>query len=186
MSPITIGLLALGMSVDAFAASVGQGATVQKRGFQAVLATGATFGIIEALTPLIGWALGLVASYYVAAVDHWIAFGLLLAVGLHTIIQALRGGEEPVVTAKKSWIALVVTAIGTSLDAMAVGVSLAFVDVPIVLVAAVIGLTTMVMTMLGMSIGRSLGRRFGRIIEVSGGLVLIAVGVTKLIEHLSA
>lgn len=185
---MTIGLLALGMSVDAFAAALGQGANARRRGIGAVLATGAIFGLIEALTPLIGWALGVMASYAIAAVDHWVAFGLLAAVGLRTIAEALRHtpAGQPPGGVSGGWLRVVATAVGTSIDAMAVGVSLAFVDVPILVVAAAIGVTTTAMALLGLGLGRRLGQRFGRGAELLGGLVLIGIGATILAEHLSA
>ena len=188
MTPVTIGLLALGMSVDAFAAALGQGANARRRGLGALLATGAIFGLVEALTPLIGWALGVMASYAIAAVDHWVAFGLLAAVGLRTIAEALRPApaQEAPRRLSNGWLRIVATAVGTSIDAMAVGVSLAFVDMPILAVAAAIGVTTTAMALLGLGLGRRLGQRFGRGVELVGGLVLIGVGATILVEHLRA
>lgn len=185
MAPFTIGLLAMSMSVDAFAASIGRGASTARRGLAAILATGLTFGIIEAITPLIGWGLGMVASRYVEAVDHWIAFGLLASVGLHMAWHALTAEEAATPRRGGRW-ALLATAIGTSLDAMAVGASLAFLDVNILVIAAAIGLATMAMSTLGLVLGRLLGQRFGRGTEVLGGVVLVIVGLTILYEHLGS
>ncbi|PJF10732.1 manganese efflux pump MntP family protein [Pseudorhodobacter sp. MZDSW-24AT] len=187
MSPISIGVLAIGMSVDAMIASLGRGAAVQRPSFQIALGTGVVFGVVEMITPLIGWLLGVVASQYVQAFDHWIAFGLLGAVGAHMAWAALsRSPEAPVSAGSASLVALVVTAVGTSLDAMAVGVSLAFLDVNILVVAVAIGLATMVMSTTGMVMGRYLGRRFGRYAEAFGGLALIVLGALILHEHLTA
>ena len=170
------------MSVDAFIASVGKGAKTKRPNFGNAIRTGAIFGVIEAITPLIGWSAGVAASQYVAAVDHWIAFALLAAVGTHMILQA-QSAEDHDAPSVTLW-ATVVTAIGTSLDAMAVGVSLAFLDVNIFLMALVIGLTTMMMSSAGILAGRFLGRRFGRIAETVGGVALCGLGLTILIEHL--
>ena len=185
MSPITIGVLAVSMSVDAFIAALGKGARAQRPGLGRALKTGAIFGTIEAITPLIGWAMGMAASAHVQAVDHWIAFALLGAVGLHMALQALtrQTGEDP---APASFWAVVATACGTSIDAMAVGVSLAFLDVNILFIALAIGLATMVMSATGMLTGRYLGRRFGQVIEGLGGLALIGLGSLILFEHLTA
>lgn len=185
MSPISIGVLAVSMSVDAFIASVGKGASAHRPSFGNAIRTGAIFGIVEATTPLIGWAAGVAASQYVAKVDHWIAFSLLAAVGAHMVIQALmrNGEEEP---ASSSLWTTVVTAVGTSLDAMAVGVSLAFLDVNIFIIASAIGIATMVMSATGMLAGRFLGQRFGRIAEAIGGCALFGLGAMILFEHLSA
>ena len=140
--------------------------------------------MIEAITPLIGWAAGVAASRYVAAVDHWIAFALLAAVGTHMILQA-QGADDHDAPSVTLW-ATVVTAIGTSLDAMAVGVSLAFLDVNIFPIALGIGGTNMMMSAAGILAGRFLGRRFGRIAETIGGVALFGLGLAILIEHLTA
>ncbi|SMO75749.1 manganese efflux pump MntP family protein [Paracoccus laeviglucosivorans] len=185
MSPISIGVLAVSMSVDAFIASLGKGATARRPGFGRAIKTGMIFGAVEAITPLIGWGLGMAASQYVQAVDHWIAFALLGAVGVHMALQALSRKPDDAPAPASVW-AVVVTAIGTSIDAMAVGVSLAFLDVNIFVIALAIGLATMVMSSTGMLAGRYLGHRFGRIIEAFGGLALITLGTLILIEHLTA
>lgn len=185
MTPISIGILAVSMSVDAFVACLGKGATQQRTGFGSALRTGAIFGTVEAITPLLGWLAGVAANQYVAAVDHWIAFALLSAVGLHMMLQALNRKAEEAPRPASPW-RTVVTAIGTSIDAMAVGVSLAFLQVDILVIALVIGMTTMAMGTTGMLAGRLLGQRFGRIAEVTGGLALLALGTIILAEHLTA
>lgn len=185
MSPISIGVLAVSMSVDAFIASLGKGAATRRPSFGHALRTGAIFGVVETLTPLIGWLMGMAASQYVAAVDHWIAFVLLGGVGLHMAIRAGGGGSDAGPGATSLW-ATVVTAVGTSIDAMAVGVSLAFLDVNIFLIAIAIGLTTMMMSSTGLYLGRVLGRRFGVIAEVVGGCALVGLGTLILVEHLRA
>ncbi|MFT3687552.1 manganese efflux pump MntP family protein [Paenirhodobacter sp.] len=185
MAPFTIGLLALSMSVDAFDASIGRGAGNTRHGLAAILATGLAFGVIEAITPLIGWSLGMVASRYVQAIDHWIAFGLLASVGLHMAYHALTADEDAP-PQRRGWWPVVVTAIGTSLDAMAVGASLAFIQVNILVIAGAIGLATMAMSTLGLMLGRLLGQRFGRATEVVVGIVLVIVGLTILTEHLAS
>ncbi len=185
MSPLSIGVLAISLSVDAFIASLGKGAVAQRPSFGHALRTGAIFGFVEALTPLIGWALGMAASHYVEAVDHWIAFVLLAGVGLHMALQALRREEEAAPVSTTLW-ATVVTAVGTSIDAMAVGVSLALLDVNIIVIAIAIGFTTMVMSSTGILAGRMLGSRFGRFAEAFGGIALIGLGGFILYEHLFA
>ena len=185
MSPVSIGVLAVSMSVDAFIAALGKGAATRRPTLGHALRTGAIFGAVEALTPLIGWALGLAASRYVQTVDHWIAFLLLGAVGVHMLLQARKGATEEAASGATLW-ATVLTAVGTSIDAMAVGVSLAFLQVNIVLIALAIGATTMVMSSTGVLAGRFLGRRFGRVAEAMGGGALIGLGSLILFEHLSA
>jgi putative Mn2+ efflux pump MntP len=186
MSPFAIGLLAVGMSIDALIASLGQGAGAARPGFLRALRTGLIFGGIETLTPLIGWLLGVVASQYVQTVDHWIAFGLLGGVGARMAFHALqRAPDEPAPVRGTGW-ALIATAVGTSIDAMAVGVSLAFLDVNIIVIALAIGLATTLMSTTGVLAGRLLGARFGRWAEALGGLALIGLGSAILFEHLTA
>jgi len=176
------------MSIDAFVAALGRGAVTHGATFPTALRTGLVFGAVEAATPVIGWMLGVAAGRYVAAVDHWIAFGLLAAVGGRMIFHALiRPKAEPLRRARGAAAAgLVATALGASLDAMAVGVSLSFVDVDIVTIALAIGLATTVMATTGMLAGRALGASFGRVAEVAGGMVLIGLGFAILQSHLGA
>lgn len=130
-------LLAFGMSMDAFAASIGKGATLHKPKFSEALRTGLIFGAIETLTPLIGWGLGMLASQFVLEWNHWIAFVLLVFLGGRMVIEGFRGnGDENDAPLQRHgfWL-LVTTAIATSLDAMAVGVGLAFLQVNIIATA---------------------------------------------------
>lgn len=185
MSPFAIMILAMGMSADAFAAAIGRGAASPHARWPDALRTGLIFGMIEALTPVIGWAAGVLASGYIRAFDHWIAFALLSLVGGRMLLEAMRREADAPPTAR-GLLALVATAVGTSLDAMAVGVSLAFLDVDILLIAAAIGLATFCMAAGGMLFGRLLGARFGRWAEALSGLALIVLGAAILVEHLSA
>ncbi|MDT1064034.1 manganese efflux pump MntP family protein [Paracoccus sp. CPCC 101403] len=185
MSPISIGVLAVSMSIDAFIASVGKGASARRPSFGNAIRTGAIFGLVETITPVIGWSAGVAASQYVAQVDHWIAFLLLAAVGVHMVFQALARDAEEEAGPSSLW-TTIGTAVGTSLDAMAVGVSLAFLDVNIFIIASAIGLATMVMSSTGMLAGRFLGKRFGRVAEAVGGCALFGLGALILFEHLTA
>ncbi|CAA2141689.1 manganese efflux pump MntP family protein [Hyphomicrobium sp. ghe19] len=141
MSPFAITVLALSMSIDAFAVSVGRGAALNRPRFSEALRTGVVFGVVEAITPVIGWAAGVAASSFVEAVDHWIAFGLLAGVGLHMLFAAVWKNADQGQPGS-SFAVLMATAVGTSLDAMAVGVSLAFLEVDIFTIAIAIGLAT--------------------------------------------
>lgn len=185
MSPMTIIVLAFSMSVDAFAVSVGRGAAIGRPRMGEALRTGLIFGIVEAATPLIGWSAGVAASRHVEAIDHWIAFVLLAGVGLHMLYAAFQAADEERPTSN-SLLVLIATAIGTSLDAMAVGVSLAFLQVNIVIIAIAIGLATFIMSSGGMLVGRLIGERFGKAAEIFAGIALFALGGSILIEHLSA
>lgn len=185
MTPVAIAILSLSMSTDAFAAAVGRGAT-HRPTLPGALKAGLVFGVIEAITPVIGWALGMVAAGLVERIDHWIAFGLLAAVGGKMIWEATRASvEEESDALRRSgpW-GLIATAVGTSIDAAAVGVGLAFIGAKIWVIAASIGFTTFLLTTLGMLIGRAVGQRFGKIAELLGGLALVVLGFTILLEHL--
>ncbi|UFH50760.1 manganese efflux pump MntP [Pseudomonas sp. KNUC1026] len=188
MSPISLVFLAFAMSTDAFAAAVGKGATLSRPRVSEALRTGLIFGVIEAATPLLGWLLGRAASQFVTEWDHWIAFVLLLGLGLHMVYAGIRPDkDEPEETGQKRhgfWL-LAVTAFATSIDALAVGVGLAFVEVNILVAAAAIGLATMLMVTLGTLLGRVIGAVAGKRAEIAGGVVLMLVGATILYEHLS-
>jgi putative Mn2+ efflux pump MntP len=188
MNPISILLLGFAMSTDAFAAAIGKGAAMAKPRLSQALRAGLIFGVIEAITPVLGWLLGKGASRYIEAWDHWVAFGLLLVLGLHMIWNGVKpDSDEPVDEAKKhGFVALALTGLSTSIDALAVGVGLAFVDIPIAVVAVVIGLCTFSMVTLGIMLGRVLGDMVGRRAEIIGGIILIGVGAVILYEHLSA
>ncbi|WXL24926.1 manganese efflux pump MntP [Ectopseudomonas mendocina] len=186
MSPLSLILVALAMSTDAFAAAIGKGSALNKPNIVIALRTGIIFGVIEAITPIIGWLLGQAASAYVEQWDHWIAFILLLGLGVHMICNGLSG-ENTKHTQKPDqhsfWL-LALTAVATSIDALAVGISLAFVDVNIWLAAAAIGIATTTMVTIGIMLGRILGDVVGKRAEIIGGLVLIGIGAAIMLEHL--
>lgn len=186
MSFAAIIVLAFSMSMDAFAVSVGRGAALGRPAFRETLRTGIVFGVVEAITPLLGWAAGVVAAQYVTAVDHWIAFGLLAAVGANMLYAAFSNSPDEESKPGMSFVVLMATAVGTSLDAMAVGVSLAFLEVNILVIAAAIGAATFLMSSGGMLVGRLIGERLGRIAEGAAGVALIALGSSILYEHLLA
>lgn len=180
--------LALAMSTDAFAAALGKGAAMQRPRFLQALRIGLLFGCIEAITPMIGWLLGSFASKWISAWDHWVAFFLLLGLGGHMVWVGLHGDDEDDAgdPAGQGVVALALTAVATSIDAMAVGVGLAFINVNIVHAALSIGLATTVMVTIGVLLGRLLGAAIGKKAEVIGGVILVLVGATILYEHLSA
>lgn len=189
MSPFAILILSLSMSADAFAAALARGASARP-GWSAALKAGLVFGVIEAITPLLGWALGRVAQGYVEQWDHWIAFVLLAIVGAHMIRNAFAADEEEGDAADEAGkkrgggpLLLVMTAVGTSIDAAAVGVGLAMIDVNILVVAAAIGFSTFVCTTIGMRIGGRAGERLGKRVELVAGIALIGLGLAILAEH---
>ena len=184
MSPLTLLLIALGVSADAFAVSTARGVTIRRGTAAPALAIAVTFGAFQALMPLLGWLAGTRVAGAIDRVDHWIAFGLLAAVGVRMLREAFAEGEDDG-HVRLGLRELLVLGVATSIDALAVGLSLAFVPVNIVLAVTVIGVTTFCLSLLGVRLGQRSGTRFGTAAEVVGGLVLIGIGVQVLVEHLT-
>lgn len=184
MTLAAIIILALAMSTDAFAVAIAMGSRRAHVLFKDALKVGLLFGIIEGVTPLVGWAMGSIAASYVESWDHWIAFVLLGGLGIRMIVEGCgepdTEADDP---ARPFWL-LALTGFATSIDAMVVGVSLAFADTGILWPALAIGLATLTMVTLGLLIGRRIGAVVGKRAEIFGGLVLIAVGSVTLYEHL--
>ncbi|PHM38016.1 manganese efflux pump MntP [Xenorhabdus innexi] len=181
-------ILALALSMDAFAAAVSKGAALHRPHLREAIRTGLIFGVVEACTPLIGWALGVYASQYIMEWDHWVAFTLLFILGCRMMRESFKRPSEATIESttpcRHGSLTLIFTAIATSLDAMAIGIGLAFLQIDILPTAMTIGLMTMIMATLGMLIGRYIGTLLGKRAEFIGGLVLIAIGFNILFEHL--
>lgn len=176
------------MATDAFAAAIGKGAAMDRPKLPEALRVGLIFGVVEAITPVIGWLLGTAASRYIEGWDHWIAFGLLGALGVHMIWKSLQQDPDERQRSgprRAGILALALTGLATSIDAMAVGVGLAFIDTPILMVAGAIGLCTFLMVTIGVMLGRALGTLVGKRAEMIGGVILILVGAGILYQHLS-
>ena len=188
MNPLSVVAIAFAMSTDAFAAAIAKGAALQRPSWREALRTGAIFGVIEAVTPLVGWLIGSVAAKYASEWDHWVAFTLLAGLGARMMWVGFRSDQSDVDERPEShsfWL-LALTGLATSIDALAVGVGLAFVDVHIGWVAAAIGSATFVMVTVGVMLGRVLGAIAGKRAEIVGGLLLIGIGTAILFEHLGA
>lgn len=188
MNILSIALLALAMSTDAFAAAVCKGSVLHRPQLREAVRTGAIFGSIEAVTPIVGWLLGSVAASAVEAWDHWIAFGLLGILGVRMILAGLANDcdSETAPRVRHSFWVLAITGFATSIDSMIVGVGLAFLDVAIIPVAIVIGLTTFTMVAIGVMLGRVIGAVAGQRAEIIGGLILVGIGTGILYQHLAA
>lgn len=178
-------LLSLAMSTDAFAAAVGKGAALHRPHLREALRTGLIFGVIEGLTPVIGWLLGQLAAPYVSAWDHWIAFVLLGGLGMLMVREGMSREEaEAEKPGSHSFWLLAVTGFATSIDAMVVGAGLAIMDDDIVVTAIAIGFSTFVMVTIGVMLGRVLGQIAGKRAEIMGGVILIGIGAFILYEHI--
>ena len=180
-------LLAVGLSMDAFAVSVCKGLALRRATFKAELTCGIWFGGFQALMPLIGFFLGTLFAAAIQAVDHWIAFGLLAIIGVNMLKEALSKEEacDCGGNADLSVKTMFIMAVATSIDALAVGISLAMVgNVNIFFAVTLIGICTCLLSMLGVKIGNVFGSRFESKAEIAGGIILIALGVKILLEHL--
>lgn len=185
MSPVTLLVLALGVSADAFAVALTKGLQSRGRVVRDALLLAAVFGLAQAVMPLLGWLLGSTFAAAIAPFDHWIAFALLAAVGGRMIWEAVRGGAEEAPAVRALTVgSVLVLALATSIDALAVGISLAFLDVSVWVAILVIGLTTFVLSLVAVFIGHRVGTRFQRPAEIAGGVVLILIGAQVVVEHL--
>ncbi len=184
MSLVTIFLLAIGLGIDAFSVAIGIGAANQKKSWTPVLRLSLAFGAFQFVMPLIGWLAGSTVVSLIGNFDHWIAFALLAVVGGKMIWEGFEkeSGEERA-DQTRGW-PLLLLSIATSIDALAVGFSFSLLKTPILFPAVIIGIVCFAMTAVGMIFGKGLARIFGKKVEIVGGLVLIAIGVKILIEHI--
>lgn len=180
-------VLAVGLSMDAFAVSICKGLSMKKASWKGMLVCGVWFGGFQALMPLIGFFLGSLFASTIVAVDHWIAFGLLALLGINMIREAFKSEEnEEECDADLSVKTMFTMAVATSIDALAVGISLAMAGgVNIWSAISLIGVTTFVLSGVGVKIGSIFGDKFEKKAQVMGGIILIALGTKILIEHLS-
>ncbi len=185
MDALTIILIAVGLAMDAFAVSIANGMSIPNNRRRNALLTGAFFGGFQMLMPAIGWAAGLTLAGVIAGVDHWIAFGLLAFIGAKMIYDGAKREEEKGAADLKLH-ALLVLAVATSIDALMVGFSFAFLQTDVAVPIAVIGAVTFGLSFLGFYFGCGLGKHFGHRIKIVGGVVLILIGLRLLLEHLLA
>ncbi len=183
MGIIPIILIALGLAMDAFAVSITSGLTMTRQKINQALRIATFFGLFQAIMPVIGWLAGLSLRELISGFDHWIAFGLLIIIGGKMIFESTRTKgrnreNKPLTTPM-----LFMLAIATSIDALAVGLSLSLLEIWIIMPALIIGAITFMLSFTGVFIGNRLGHFFGRKIEAAGGLILIGIGIKILVEH---
>jgi len=178
----TILFIAFGLAMDAFAVSISSGFTIKNLKVENALKVAVSFGLFQAVMPVIGWLAGLGMKEYIAAFDHWAAFALLGAIGIKMIYESGKmkkeNAENPLGIYR-----LLLLSFATSIDALAVGLTLSFLDVAIALPVIVIGFVTFVLSFSGVYIGNRVGHFFENRIEIAGGLILIAIGFKILFEH---
>ncbi len=179
-------ILAIGLSMDAFAVSVCKGLATEKIKSRHILLAGLWFGGFQALMPLIGYFLGSAFQKYVTAVDHWIAFILLGAIGGNMIKEAFSN-EENTADASFGVKTMFIMAVATSIDALAIGITFALLpDVNIIAAVSFIGIITLILSGIGIKLGNVFGAKYKSKAELTGGIILIFLGIKILIEHLTA
>jgi manganese efflux pump family protein len=185
MSLLALISIAFGLAMDAFAVAIACGSRLERLSGRHLFRLSFHFGLFQFLMPIIGWFAGRQIERVVLAYDHWIAFALLAFIGGKMIKESfsLQDESRPVSDPTRKW-SLVMLSVATSIDALAVGLSLALLQVQILWASIVIGIVAAGMTLIGMKFGRSLGNRFGHRMELVGGLVLVAIGVNIVVQHL--
>ena len=184
MSFVEIVLIGIGLSMDAFSVSICKGLTTKKFSWKMALTCGLWFGFFQALMPLIGFFLGAQFEQYITAVDHWIAFGLLFLIGTNMIREALSKKKDSADNGNLDFRTMLLLAIATSIDALAVGISFACIQVKIWSSVLIIGITTFLFSVVGVKIGNVFGSRFEKSAGILGGVILILIGAKILLEHL--
>jgi putative Mn2+ efflux pump MntP len=181
----TIFLIAIGLAMDCFAVSLGVGTAGTAVGLRPTFRLFFHFGLFQAGMTLLGWLAGKTVVNYISSVDHWVAFGLLMFVGVRMIRVGLqKAGEEPSIPDPSRGLTLVMLSVATSIDALAVGLSLAFLSANVFWAALLIGAVSAALSLVGLLLGNQLGMRFGKSMEVLGGIILIGIGLRVLITHL--
>ncbi len=184
MDFITVFILAIGLSMDSFAVSVGCGLTEQKISFRNAAKISFSLAFFQGVLPVFGWFMGTRIREYVEAVDHWIAFILLLFLGGKMIFESFKNREQEKLADIYSWKHIITLSIATSIDALVVGFSYALASTSNIFGGAmIIGVVTFFFAMLGIRIGKDVGYTFGPKVEFLGGIILIAIGIKILIQH---
>ena len=187
---ITLLLMGVGLAMDAFAVSICKGLSMKKVKWQHATVIGLFFGGFQALMPFLGWLLGSQFEQYITKIDHWIAFILLGIIGGKMLYEAIRGDEEEECgcctenNEKLDLRELFILAIATSIDALAVGITFAFLKYPVGKAVTIIGVVTFIISLAGVYIGNFFGSRFKKKAEIAGGIILIGIGLKILLEHL--
>jgi putative Mn2+ efflux pump MntP len=185
MSFVELLLIAIGVSMDAFSVSLCKGLTTKRFSWRMALTCGLWFGLFQALMPIIGYIFGSQFQHLIVNIDHWIAFGLLSIIGINMIHEAFADKESHKQSRALDFKTMFLLAIATSIDALAVGVSFACIQVELWSSVALIGFTTFMLSIVGVKIGNAFGSKFEKNAELFGGIILILIGLKILLEHLS-
>jgi putative Mn2+ efflux pump MntP len=177
-------IIAIGLSADCFAVALSAGIATKHFTFTSFLRFPLAFGIFQALMTVLGWLAGRAVIDYISAYDHWLAFGLLVFIGGRMLWESFHEKSDEKHKKYTGWLTLLALSIATSIDALAVGLSFAFLDVNIAMAAVTIGVTALVITIIAQLIGNRVGTLVGKRAEIVGGVILIAIGIKILLEHL--
>ena len=184
MDVITILFIAFGLAMDAFAVSVTSGVAIKNLKVNNALRIAFFFGLFQAIMPAIGWLGGFTFRNFISSIDHWIAFGLLSLIGLKMIFESTKMKPEEETKNPLNIYVLLMLSLATSIDALAVGLSLSFLKIFIITPAIIIGVITFLLSFIGVFVGNRVGHFFENKIEILGGLILIAIGIKILIGDL--
>lgn len=184
MGIVEIILVALSLSMDAFAVSVCKGLSMKKIAWEKAIIIGLYFGVFQMIMPIIGYSLGTTFEGLVTKIDHWIAFVLLLAIGGKMILESRSKADCEQYDDSVNFKTMIVLAIATSIDALAIGISFAFLQINILFTSIIIGVTTFILSLIGVKVGNRFGDKYEKKAELVGGLILIIIALKILIEHL--
>ncbi|MFC2159402.1 manganese efflux pump MntP family protein [Actinomycetota bacterium] len=181
---INLILISISLAMDCFAVSIAGGATCNRPKITNALKVGLSFGFFQAMMPLIGWAIGFSFRSLIENVDHWIAFSLLLVIGIKMLYEAFRKSPKKDKTDITRISTLLVLSVATSIDALVIGISLSILGISIPLSILIIGLFAFIFSVSGYYLGHKIGKTIGNKMEIIGGIILIGIGTKILIEHL--
>lgn len=184
MGVLEIILIAIGLAMDAFAVSICKGLSMKKMSWKKAVIIGGYFGIFQGIMPLIGYLLGTSFESLVTKIDHWIAFGLLVFIGINMLKEAFANETENC-NDNVDFKTMIILALATSIDALAVGITFAFLKTNIIVASLIIAVITFIISVIGVKIGNKFGDKYERKAETVGGLILILMGIKILLEHLS-
>ena len=184
MSILEVLLLSVGLAMDAFSVSICKGLNMKKINFLWAVVIALFFGFFQFLMPVIGFYLGSQFEKYIINIDHWIIFVMLTFIGIKMILESIKQDDNIRDNNKNKWLELFILSIATSLDALAVGITFAFLQVNVFLSSSIIGVITFILSSLGVIIGNYFGQKFKKPAEITGGVILILIGLKILLEHL--
>lgn len=185
MDFFTVTLIAVGLAMDCFAVAITSGIAIKQLKINHALQIALFFGGFQALMPILGWLAGVELRDFISNIDHWIAFGLLSAIGLKMIYESRKLPEDKSNLNPLNFYVLSMLSIATSIDALAIGVSFAFLKIPLISSVVIIGTITFIISFIGVFVGNRTGHFFENKIEFAGGLILIGIGLKILIGHLA-